>query len=70
MTFRDIAKALEMAAGTTRAAFGDTDAWEGSIRRFQGQDTVSPPAAGGVVFIGGSSSPSGPRSNKTWPRCP
>ena len=44
-----------MILGTLRAAFGDPNAWEGSIRRFETADRKQPPTPGGIVFVGGSS---------------
>jgi len=50
-----IAAPFEMFVSGFRAARGDPDAWEPSIRRFEAQDRIQPPAAGSIVFIGSSS---------------
>jgi lysophospholipase L1-like esterase len=39
----------------SRAATTASDRWEADIRKFEAQDRTSPPAAGGVVFVGSSS---------------
>ena len=44
-----------MVLGVTRAAFGDPNAWEPSIRKMEARDRRRPPAPGGIVFAGSSS---------------
>jgi lysophospholipase L1-like esterase len=44
-----------MMGGVLRAAFGDPNAWEPSIRRFEAEDRKQPPQPGVIVFVGSSS---------------
>lgn len=44
-----------MAEGMLRSTWGDPDAWEASIRRFEAQDRTLPPQRGAIVFTGSSS---------------
>lgn len=46
---------FDMASGVLRASWGDPNAWDGSIRRFEAQDRRHPPAPGAIVFTGSSS---------------
>jgi len=52
---RSISKTLDIIIGSVRAAKGDPDAWERSIRRFEAQDRIQPPPPGTIVFTGSSS---------------
>jgi lysophospholipase L1-like esterase len=46
---------LNMYSGGLKSAFGDPDAWEASIRRFEAQDRLTQVRAGAIVFTGSSS---------------
>lgn len=48
-------RSLDMAIGSIRQSFGDPNAWIASIRRFESEDRINPPAQGGIVFVGSSS---------------
>lgn len=47
--------AFGLAGGMLRMALGVPDPWEPSIRAFEKRDRMSPPAQGGIVFVGSSS---------------
>ena len=51
----NLGQGFEMVLGVTRAAFGDPNAWEASIRKMERSDRRRPPASGGIVFTGSSS---------------
>jgi lysophospholipase L1-like esterase len=46
---------LILGVGTLKSVWGDPDAWEASIRRFEAQDRLDQPPAGAIVFTGSSS---------------
>jgi lysophospholipase L1-like esterase len=48
-------QSINMIAGGFRSAWGDPHAWEASIRYFEENDRLRPPAPGGIVFTGSSS---------------
>ncbi len=41
-------------AKTKKSSSSDPDRWEASIQKFEAQDRKSPPAKGGIVFVGSS----------------
>jgi lysophospholipase L1-like esterase len=53
--FDRMSRMLGMIPSGFRAARGDPDAWEPSIRRFEAQDRLRPPEPGAIVFTGSSS---------------
>lgn len=50
-----ISDVLDLIVSGIKSARGDPDAWESSIRKFEAQDRVKPPASGLIVFVGSSS---------------
>jgi lysophospholipase L1-like esterase len=54
-TLRKVSLAFEMISSGFKAARGDPDAWESSIKRFEAQDRTQPPPPGAIVFAGSSS---------------
>lgn len=52
---QSISAPFEMFVSGIKAARGDPDAWEPSIRRFEAQDRLKMPPVNGIVFTGSSS---------------
>jgi lysophospholipase L1-like esterase len=53
--FARILNMPRMMGGVLRSAFGDPNAWEPSIRRFEAEDRRQLPQPGVIVFVGSSS---------------
>ena len=53
--WQGISTGLDMIVSGIKSARGDPDAWESSIRRFEAQDRLKPPAPGLILFVGSSS---------------
>src|SRR5512147_1783594 len=53
--WQGVSNGWNMIASSIKSARGDPDAWESSIRKFEAQDRLKPPAPGLIVFVGSSS---------------
>ena len=53
--WQPLTSTIEMFVSGIRAANGDPEAWEPSIRRFEAQDRLQPPPADAILFTGSSS---------------